>query len=110
MALAQRHAGVTQGYRVKVKRVERTEPAWMVVAWGNVKSSARELRELVRDEIAYATMDTMRVLEYLKYELGFRERKKPAPVVREREAMYAVETLQAEPVGVMAKRQVQAKN
>lgn len=114
MALAQRHVGVTRGYKVKVKRVERAEPEtprWVVRAVVSLRAGARELRELFMDEIVYATIDTLRVMNFVRYELGFRTRARVEPMVQELEQFVAehdliheVGTLQTEQARILVKR------
>lgn len=104
MALAQRQAGVTQGYKEKAKRVERNEPSFLSRVVKILVSNAREIREFVVDEIVYATIDTIHVARYVKYQLGFRKRIHVEPLVTEREPHYATSGLQVEPVRILAKR------
>jgi hypothetical protein len=114
MALAQRQVGVTRGYKVKVNRVEREEPetpAWIAQVGSSLRAGARELCELFADEIVYATMDTVRVMNFVRYELGFRTRERVEPVVHDLEnfvqahdLIHEVGTLQTEQAGVLAKR------
>jgi hypothetical protein len=66
--------GVRRGYRVNKHRVMPAEVSKVQRLVSTCRSGARELRGFVEDEIVYATMDTLRVLSYLKYELGSRRR------------------------------------
>ncbi|TAH49561.1 MAG: hypothetical protein EYC68_16745 [Chloroflexota bacterium] len=111
MAIAQRQAGVTRGYKSKTKRAARCEPSLWQRIVKSLRVSAREMREFVVDEIVYETMDTLRVLDYLRYELGFRTRTRVKPVVHEleqfvydHELIHEVGTFSAEQVRVLAKR------
>lgn len=111
MALAQRQAGVTRGYKVKVKRSERATPARVGGVVAKARAGARELRELFVDEIVYATMDTVRVLNFVRYELGFRTRERVEPIVEDLEnfvhdhdLIHDVGTLQTEQARVFVKR------
>ena len=70
MAIAKQSAGVTFGYKPKAKRVERRNSTWLQRIVGMCIVNAREMREFVADEIAYETMDTIRLLNYLRYEFG----------------------------------------
>jgi hypothetical protein len=75
MAIARQQVGVRQGYRARERRVileeRRTLTKLQWIAAG-LLSNAREIRDAIADEIVYATMDTVRVLEWLRYEFGFR--------------------------------------
>lgn len=111
MALAQRQAGVTRGYKVKGKRAERETPAWIGSVVASVRAGARELRGLFVDEIVYATMDTVRVMNFVRYELGFRTRERVEPIVEdlenfvhEHDLIHEVGTLQTEQARVLVKR------
>ncbi len=83
MAIAQRQVSVTRGYKEKAKRVERREPNVLQRVVRSLRTNAREISAYVADEIVYATMDTLRVLNYLRYELGFKTRARVEPVVHE---------------------------
>ncbi len=74
MAIAQKHNGVTRGYKSKTQRVARREPGLRARAWATCRIGARELRALVADEIICATIDTVRVLDFLRVGLGWRTR------------------------------------
>lgn len=111
MAIAQRQVGVTRGYRSKAKRAERRYLPQVAKVTASLKQGARELGELVADEIVYATMDTLRLMQYVRYELGFRTRARVEPVVHEiehfvhdHELMHEVGPLTTEQVRVLAKR------
>jgi hypothetical protein len=113
MAIAQRQVGVTRGYKAKAKakRAERRDSPELAKFLASLRQGARELREFVSDEIVYATMDTLRLMRYVRYELGFRTRARVAPVVQEiehfvhdHELMHDVGTLGTEQVRVLAKR------
>lgn len=103
MALAQRHAGVVKGYQAKAKRIEKVEPSFLQVAVKTLVSSAREIREFMVDEIVYETMDTVRLVRYLKYQLGFRPRR-AKPAATKREVIPASPMTQPEGVPVFVKR------
>ncbi len=83
MAITKQQIGVTRGYKAKTKRVEKHEPSVFQIVLTSLHASAREIRDFVRDEMVYATMDTARVLNYLRYELGFRTRTRVEPLVQE---------------------------
>ncbi len=86
MAIANRTAGVTRGYKAKAKRAARREPnVWQraVATW---RQGAREIACLAQDEIVYATMDTLCLFEYLRYELRLKTRARVEPVVQEWES------------------------
>ena len=70
MAIAKQSAGVTIGYKPKVKQVERRKPTLLQRMVVSLIANAREMREFAADEIVYATMDTVRLLNYLRYEFG----------------------------------------
>jgi hypothetical protein len=111
MAIAKQPVSVTRGYKAKAKRVVRREPSlWQTVGM-SLRQGARELREFVVDEIVYATMDTLRMINYLRWELGFRTRARVEPVVQElehfvhdHELIHDVATFNKEQVRVMVKR------
>ena len=71
MAIAKPSAGVTIGYKPKVKQVERRKPTLLQRVVVSLLANAREMREFAADEIVYATMDTVRLLHYLRYEFGW---------------------------------------
>lgn len=73
MAIAKQTAGVTFGYKPKVKQVERRKPTLLQRIVATCIVNAREMREFVADEIVYETMDTIRLLRYLRYEFGWAE-------------------------------------
>lgn len=86
MAIANRTAGVTRGYKVKAKRAARNEPSGWQRAGTTLRQGAREIVCFAQDEIVYATMDTLRLLEYLRYELRRETRVRVEPVVQEWES------------------------
>lgn len=104
MALAQRQAGVTQGYKEKAKFVERAGPTLLERVAKSLVANAREIRRFAADDIVYATIDTLYVMRYLKSHLGFRKRIHIEPLVTEREPQYQTGGLQVEPVRLLAKR------
>ncbi len=88
MASAKQQVGVRPGYKARERRVrveERREPSQLQKIVGVVLSNARDVREFVADEIVYATMDTIRLWEWLRYELGFRTTQRVKPMVYELE-------------------------
>jgi hypothetical protein len=108
--IAKRQAGVTRGYKAKANRLESGGPSLLQRAVTSLLSGAREIREYVVDEIVYATMDTARLLQYLRYELGFKTRSRVQPVVHELEhfvhdhdLIHEVGTFSTEQVRVLAK-------
>jgi hypothetical protein len=104
MALAQRQAGVTHGYQEKVKRVQKTEPTLLQLVVKTLLTNARDIREFIADEIVYETLDTLHLLRYIKYQLGFRPRRRGESVNTERTPNFAPPATYPEPVPVMAKR------
>jgi hypothetical protein len=105
MAIAQRHAGVTRGYKAKPKKAGKPRTVVLVRLMVGIRRGARELAGYVRDEIAYATMDTARLVEYLRAELGLRTRARVLPVaqelenfVHERDLIHDIGNLTAEQV------------
>lgn len=111
MAMAKHNAGVRQGYPTKTKRAVKRAPSVWLRAAASFKQSARALREFGRDELVYATMDTVRLLNSLRYELGFRTRTRVEPMVQElehfvhdHELLHDVGAFGAEQVRVLAKR------
>lgn len=67
-ATAQHNTGVTRGYQVKAQ-AQANGASWFARALAALRVGARGLRELVEDEIVYATMDTARLLNYARAEL-----------------------------------------
>lgn len=82
MAIAKQSAGVTIGYKPKVKQVERRKPTRLQRMVMSLLANAREMREFAADELVYATMDTMRLLKYLRYEFGLAGMRRRTPVQR----------------------------
>lgn len=111
MAIAKQPVSVTRGYKSKAKRAQQRKPSlWQRVVM-SLRQGARELRAFVADEVIYATMDTARLLNYLRWELGFRTRARVEPVVHDlehfvhdHELIHDVATFNKEQVRVLAKR------
>lgn len=111
MAIVKQQVSVTRGYQAKAHQVKEGHPSLLRRALTSLHAGARELRALMVEEIVCATMDTARLLNYLRYELGFRTRTRVQPVrhdlgqfVHEHERMYDMGTFNTEKVRVLAKR------
>src|SRR5258708_39001166 len=85
MAIAQRYAGVRRGYKTKTITAARREPTPLQRVVTSLIGGARELRAFVADELVYETIDTLRVLQYVRYELGFRPQSRSKPTTPEAE-------------------------
>lgn len=86
MAIAKRNAGVTLGYKTKPKRAAKRGPNVLLRTARMLRQSAYEIVVFAQDEIVYMTMDTLRLLEYLRYELRMETRTRVEPVVQEFES------------------------
>lgn len=105
MAIAKQQPGVTRGYRTKAQRAMPRKPTMVRRIVMSLRQGARELHEFVTDELVYATIDTVRILNFLRWELGFRTRARVEPVVHELEHfVHDHETLNSEQVRALAKR------
>lgn len=111
MAIAQRSVGVRRGYKPKTKSTMRRESLVLRRVAASLLGGARELGSLVADEIIYATMDTLRVMQYVRYELGFRTQGRVASPLREQESLapqperrFERGAFGTEPIRVLAKR------
>lgn len=111
MAIAKKQVSVTQGYKPRTRVGTPRKANALQRALTSLGQNAREVCEFITDEIVYATMDTVRVLNYLRYEFGFRARARVEPVVHELEhfvheydLVHDVGTYSAEQVGGLAKR------
>lgn len=107
MAIAKQSMGVTVGYKPKVKQVERRKQTLLQRAALSLSANAREIREFVADEIVYATMDTARLLNYLRYEFGLAGVRRTVDVRRMtsdegRSAIKRLETTDGRVVGLPA--------
>ena len=86
MGIANRTIGltsVTRGYKPQAQRATaRTRDATSRarLSW---RASARGLAIWARAELVYATIDTLRLLAYLQYELGWRTRTRVEPVMND---------------------------
>jgi|GEM_PF-2800611 hypothetical protein len=109
MAIAKRSAGVTRGYKVKINRVAKHEPNVWQRGLASLQQGAREIVAFTRDEIVCATIDTLRLLEYLRYELRLGTRTRVKPVVRELETFVQEHELLRD-VGTFAVEQASAVN
>lgn len=69
MAIAKQAVGVTRGYKSRTQRAAKQRPNVLERAGSSFQQSARALLNLARAEIVYATIDTMRLLEYMQYAL-----------------------------------------
>jgi hypothetical protein len=107
MAIAKRSAGVTRGYKVKTKRAVKREPGVWQRGLVSLQQSAREIVAFTRDEIVCATIDTLRLLEYLRYEWRIGTRARAKPVVRELETFVQEHELLRD-VGTFAAEQASA--
>ena len=70
MAIAKQTTGVTIGYKPKAKKGERRKLTLLQRVVVTLIANAREIRAFAADEIVYVTMDTVRLLQYLRYEFG----------------------------------------
>ncbi|MBI4673866.1 MAG: hypothetical protein HY741_19645 [Chloroflexi bacterium] len=105
MAIANRTAGVTRGYKPKAKRAAKCEPSVWRRAAASLRQGAREIVAFAQDEIVYATMDTLHLLAYLRYELRIETRTRVEPVVQEWESFVQEHELIRD-VGTFAVEQV----
>lgn len=105
MAIVKQQASVTRGYKPKGQRTApRKLSLWQRINL-SVRQGARELREFVTGELVYATMDTVRLLNFLRWELGFRTRARVEPVVHNVEhSAREQDTFNQEQVRLLAKR------
>jgi len=92
MALVKQHAGVTPRFGNQTTS-SAAQPGVVRRALATCRQGARELTNLVRDEIAYATIDTLRVVVWLRYQLHLDRPVYKAPL----QALPEREPLAAEP-------------
>lgn len=87
MAIAKRNVSVSRGYKPKTMRAAKRGPNVLARAGMALRQSGREMLDFARDEIAYATLDTMQLLEYLRYALRRETRTRVTPVIQELETL-----------------------
>lgn len=104
MAIAKPSSGVTIGYKPKAKRVERRKPTWLQWTAAGVIRNGRELCEFAADEIVYATMDTARLLNYLRYEFGLAGMRRRTTDVRRTTMDDGLVTLDGKVIALSADR------
>ncbi len=101
-------SGVKRGYKPKQKLVKRREFDFVQQSVIILNQFAREALAFLTDEIVYATIDTLRVLRYLRAEFRRAPRKRVASrnyPVYEYELGYESGTLAAEPISTWSSEQ-----
>ena len=109
MATAKQSAGVTRGYKTKTQRAAKRKPNALQRVAQTARQGASEIVEMFRDEIAYATIDTLHLVEYVRSEFGRKARTRVNPVVQEWESFVQEHELLHD-VGTFAVEQVNAVN
>ena len=85
MAIAERNVSVSRGYKSKSARAAKRGPNILQRAKVLLRQSAHEIIEFARDEIVYATIDTLHLFEYVHYALRRATRTRVAPVIQDLE-------------------------
>lgn len=109
MAMAKRNVSVSRGYKPKSARASKRGPNVLSRARVMLRENVREIIEFARDEIVYATMDTLHLFEYVRYTLRRETRSRVAPVVQEWET-FVHEHEHVSEVGTFAVEQLSAMN
>ncbi|HZQ06277.1 MAG TPA: hypothetical protein VFD70_06820 [Anaerolineae bacterium] len=94
-------SGVKRGYKPKQKSVKRHEVTLAQKTLITLNQLARETLAYLADEMVYATIDTVRVLRYIRAEFGRAPRRRSESknhALREYETILESGTLAAEPL------------
>jgi sugar-specific transcriptional regulator TrmB len=109
MAIAKRNVSVSRGYKPKRARASKRGPNVLSRARMMLRENLREIIEFARDEIVYATVDTLHLFEYVRYALRRETRTRVVPVIHELET-FVHEHEMANEVSAFAVEQVSALN
>lgn len=85
MAIAKQNLQVTRGYKPKHARALKSGPNGLHRIVRAPRQYAREMIDFGCDEIAHAMIDTLRLLEYLRWTRRREARTRVAPVRHDRE-------------------------
>lgn len=102
MAAVTPNMGVTPRKQIQAERA--VEPGGVRTVLSTCRQGAREIAALLGDEIVYATIDTLRVVLWLRYQLGIDRRAYKTPLQMEREQRQRAAQPVTEPSRFAAKR------
>lgn len=83
MAIAKQNLQVTRGYKPKHARAVKTGPNGLQRLVRVPRQYAREMVDFGRDEIAHAMIDTLHLLEYLRWTRRRETQTRVAPVMHD---------------------------